>query len=159
MKKTSIGFAACLALGMGFSALAPAADEEAASKCGATSSTAYQGGTLTIEPGQVLCLRVSMTGGKLSVSPASADTPKDEVLVLDLSSEGSSTMLVVENGTPLIIKYSAKFQVPDRKQWYPTSICPVHAGISGIEQWPHAIQVMRLSDFRVLPKDAELTCD
>jgi hypothetical protein len=100
-----------------------------------------------------------MTKGKLAVAPASAATPKDEVLVLELSSEDSSTMLVVQNGTPLIIKYGAKFQAPGRKEWYPTSICPVHAGISGIEQWPHAIQVMRLSDFRVLPKDASLICD
>jgi hypothetical protein len=149
----------CFGLWLCCTGLAQTADEEAAPNCIATSSESFAGGTLTIKPGQVLCLRVAVLDGNLTIAQVAAATPKNEVLVLDLSSEQSSTMLVMQNGTAHVIKYSAKFQVPRKAAWHPTSICPVQAGIAGIEQWPHAIQAMQLSDFRVIPKDGDLVCN
>ncbi|MES1263151.1 MAG: hypothetical protein ABUL69_02265, partial [Peristeroidobacter soli] len=134
--------------------MVPAAEDEPTSRCGAAPSVTFDDGKVTIAPGQVICLRVSSVDGKLALTTANGDTPKNEVVVIDLSSEGDSTVLVVHNGTPSVIKYRAKFQPPGQKKWYPTTICPVQAGIMGFEQWPHGITTMQLSDFRVLPQSA-----
>ena len=158
MKSATLGVAIFLSA-IAFSTAMPAAEDEPTSKCGVAPSATLDDGKVTIAPGQVICLRVSSVDGKLALTTANGDTPRNEVFVIEMSSEGDSTMLVAHNGTTNIIKYRAKFQPPGHKKWYPTSICPVQAGIMGFEQWPHGITTMLLSDFRVLPQSAEMSCD
>lgn len=142
-----------------FPTVVPAADDDATSKCSAPSSAKFEDGKVTLTPGQVICLRLSSVDGKVKFTQAASDAPKNEVIVAEMSSEGESTMLVVHNGTPKVIKYRAQMRPSGQKKWYPTSICPVQAGLMSFEQWPHGIETMELSDFRVLAQDANMVCD
>src|SRR5690349_11127805 len=116
MKSVRLGVAIFLSA-IALSTAAPAAEDDPTCKCGVAPSATLDDGKVTIAPGQVICLRVSSVGGKLSLSTANGDTPKDEVFVIEMSSEGGSTMLVAHNGTPSVIKYRAKFQPPGQKKW------------------------------------------
>ncbi|HKP26261.1 MAG TPA: hypothetical protein VJV39_20505 [Dongiaceae bacterium] len=56
-------------------------------------------------------------------------------------------MLTVANNLSKTVKYDATMKAPDDRMVY-TSSCPVDAGLSNFESWPHPVKFLELSNFR-----------
>ena len=65
-----------------------------------------------------------------------------------LSIGGRHTLLVVENGLQRALAYRARMTSRGRTQ--PTDVCIVPPGVGGFEHWPHPIDTIELSDFRIV---------
>jgi hypothetical protein len=61
----------------------------------------------------------------------------------------ATSLLIMQNRTKYTFLMDAAMEVPNRKDFVPTSIHPLGAGLSGIESWPHPIVGLGLRNIRV----------
>jgi hypothetical protein len=78
-------------------------------------------------------------------------------LSFDLSAMDDGMMLSVKNPLDKPIKYHLNMIDRSGKP-HQTSSCPVHAGISVFEMWPHPIPEIRVSNAHVASKSEEGLC-
>jgi hypothetical protein len=77
-----------------------------------------------------------------------------------VDSKGQNSMLLsVTNPFDRPLVYTATIQPAGKKQFQPTSICPVQAHRVGEETWPYPLVQVLLKDFRFLAKDEAIDKD
>jgi hypothetical protein len=105
-------------------------------------------GAIVIFPGEQFVIAFQIENGKIvraERNPAGGQLPN----TIDVSFkviDGGMT-LTLDNHLPNTVKYDAIMKAPDGKLVY-TSSCPVDAGLSNFESWPHPIKFLELSNFR-----------
>jgi len=72
--------------------------------------------------------------------------------------EDGSMWLVLRNLFQRHFKVRMGMMPFDHENRLKTSICPVRAGLLGIERWPHPIFQVWLGDFRLLDDSSNMTC-
>ncbi len=66
-------------------------------------------------------------------------------------------MLLVKNPLDKTIKYHLNM-IDDKGKSFQTSSCPVRAGLSVFESWPHYIPEIRVSNIHVASKKEQGIC-
>lgn len=115
-------------------------------------------GVLVIFPGEHFAVEFSETGGHLKPGQAKPLSDATGTFVeLSFSATDSGMLLTVKNALSQAVKYDAVMKAPDDKLVY-TSSCPVRAGMSTFESWPHVIKYLELSNFRLLADGDDAPC-
>ena len=113
---------------------------------------------VVIYPGEKFAVPVDVAGGKIGDAKPASEAGESGTITLDFKTIDTGMMLVVDNHLAETLKYDATMKGPDGRRVY-TSSCPVTAGLSAFEGWPHTIQYLELSNFRLLPEGAEHRCE
>jgi hypothetical protein len=73
----------------------------------------------------------------------------------ELEGEQVMAMLTMQNRTKYTLTMRALMMVPGQKKPIPTSIVPLHAGLTNFESWPHALRQLLLHDIAIAKAAAE----
>jgi hypothetical protein len=92
-----------------------------------------------------------------SLTAHGAAEPSDAHIVLSRSGPGNDTSISVKSSLAVTVKYDLYIS-PDGKRFFYTSSCPLPAGISGFEMWPHPIHSFAIGNPRVVAESA-MTCE
>ena len=106
-------------------------------------------GAIVIFPGEQLAIAFAIENGKIvnaQPNPVGGSLP-NAVEVSFKQTDSGMMMLTVANNLSKTVKYDATMKAPDGRMVY-TSSCPVDAGLSNFESWPHPIKLLELSNFR-----------
>jgi len=117
------------------------------------------------------------TGGKVADDPANtglpaitgdmskdkmADLPPNTLLLSYGQVDGQpGMMLTIDHNFPKALKLDATMFLIGKGRYdqRPTSTCPIQAGLSSFETWPHPIGPLTLQSFRLLQPGDKITCD
>ena len=89
----------------------------------------------------------------------SAADPAD-LLYLRFGRESHGVFLKIQNPLSAPLKYQARMRLPGESDLRTTTSCPIRPGGSVFESWPHDIDELVLSDFRLLPdSDGSMVCN
>jgi hypothetical protein len=104
-------------------------------------------GAIVIYPGESFAIVFEIEDGKLvNAQPVPAGGSRSDVVEVSFKQIDSDMMLTVANNLSKLVKYDATMKAPDDRMVH-TSSCPVDAGLSNFEQWPHPIRFLELSNF------------
>ena len=125
------------------------------------------GHLVTVYPGETVMIEAKEEDGNLvELTAVSKISHPNRTLVFKFSQEptigdGTGMLLVVYNPFSGILKYRLGMMVPSSEDIYSTSVCPIHAGKSSYESWPHPIFQVVATDFRFIdPQSKEASsCD
>lgn len=121
-----------------------------------------EGNVVIVMPGDAFDIELDFsTDGKLVQASLPNDAPrKDHRLHIEFnqSQEDESMLLSIRNDTAATIKYKAVMGLLDGRI-VETSSCPVMAGLSAFEVWPHPISQLILTNFRQLGESDNKTCE
>lgn len=115
-----------------------------------------QGNLVTIFPGETIYLEADLEGDRVvRLRAVSEMVNPDRTMTFSFSqSEGETDMLFkASNPFPRPLKYRMGMERLDRDGLLSTSSCPIVAGGSAYEFWPHPIFQLVLTDFRLLDED------
>jgi hypothetical protein len=105
-------------------------------------------GAIVIYPGESFAIVFENEDGKLTnAQPVPAGGSRSDVVEVSFNQIDSGMMLTVANNLSKLVGYDATMKTPDDRMVY-TSSCPVDAGLSNFEHWPHPIKFLELSNFR-----------
>jgi hypothetical protein len=105
-------------------------------------------GAIVIFPGEQLVIALEIENGKIvNAQPNPASGSLSNAVEVSFKQIDSGMMLTVANNLSKTVKYDATMKAPDGRMVH-TSSCPVDAGLSNFENWPHPIKFLELSDFR-----------
>ncbi len=105
-------------------------------------------GAIVIYPGEHFVITFETENGKIANAvPNPVGGQLSNAVEVRFEEIDSGMMLTLESHLPGDIKYDASMKVPDDRLVY-TSSCPVGAGLSAFETWPHPIKFLKLSNFR-----------
>ena len=105
-------------------------------------------GAIVILPGEQFVIAFEIENGKIvNAQPNPAGGSLSDAVEVSFKQIDSSMMLTVANNMSKPVKYDATMKAPDDRMVY-TSSCPVDAGLSNFESWPHPIKFLELSNFR-----------
>lgn len=105
-------------------------------------------GAVVIYPGEHFMIAFEIEDGKIvNAVPKPLGGNLSNAVEVSFETFDSGMMLTLENRLPGEIKYDASMKAPDDRLVY-TSTCPVRAGLSAFESWPHPIKFLELSNFR-----------
>ena len=118
------------------------------------------GGSVTIRPGETICLTIQVQDSSVVPIAVVATANPEHTLILKFWQEPGTTdmVLTVHNPLSTFFRYKAHMLRPGSIGFEYTSSCPVLSKRLGIEQWPHVITELRLSDFAALPESETMTC-
>lgn len=122
--------------------------------------TRLANGAVVIQSGETLCVDLKPSGQTVAIE-ALASTVGPTTLIVRMTSDPStsSVFLSLYNPFPKPLKYQAGMNLPGEDSFHATSSCPVAAGGGGAEHWPHRIEQLILTDFRLLEADDKMACD
>lgn len=105
-------------------------------------------GAIVIFPGETFVIAFAVESGKIvGAQPNPVGGSLSNAVEVSLKQVDSGMMLTVANNLSKAVKYDATMKAPDDRMVY-TSSCPVDAGLSNFESWPHPIKFLELSNFR-----------
>jgi hypothetical protein len=105
-------------------------------------------GAIVIFPGEQFVVAFEIENGKIvNAQPNPASGSLSDAVEVSFKQIDSGMMLTVANNMSEPVKYDATMRAPDDRMLY-TSSCPVDAGLSTFESWPHPIKFLELSNFR-----------
>jgi len=105
-------------------------------------------GAIVIFPGENFVIAFAVEGGKIvGAQPNPVGGSLSNAVEVSFKQVDSGTTLTVANNLSKAVKYDATMKAPDNRMVY-TSSCPVDAGLSNFESWPHSIKFLELSNFR-----------
>ena len=105
-------------------------------------------GAIVILPGEQFAIAFEIENGKIvNAQPNPAGSSISDAVEVSFKQIDSGMMLTVANNLSKPVKYDATMKAPDDRMVY-TSSCPVSAGLSTFEGWPHPIKFLELSNFR-----------
>lgn len=135
--------------------------EDGVPTCVLAPSTRLDDGVVFIEPGEVVCVRLELNGGKATPAEIVGSREIGDVLVLkSWTSPDAETFLSVHNPFGTSLKYRAGLLIPGEKQFRATSSCAVPSERFALEHWPYPIAALALTDLRVLPEDDDsMVCE
>ena len=107
-------------------------------------------GAIVIFPGEQFVIAFKIENGKIvGAEPYPAGGQLSNAIEVNFKEIDGGMMLTLANHLPNTVKYDAIMKAPDDKLVH-TSSCPVDAGLSNFESWPHPIKFLELSNFRLL---------
>ena len=120
-------------------------------------------GWISIFPGETVFVEAERKGMRL-VNLRAVKAVRDPSKTLEFKfwqDKGKADMfLKINNPFSKTVKYHAVMMLLDSDKLYKTSSCPVVAGKTVFERWPHAIFELLLFDFQLLETDAgRLVCE
>ncbi len=117
-------------------------------------------GTITIRPGQIICVTVKVQGNSVvPLSVVSSEEPGKTVILKFWQEPSSNDMvLTVHNPLATFLRYRAYMLRPGASRREYTTSCPVLSERFGLEHWPHAISQVTLANFESLPESETITC-
>jgi len=105
-------------------------------------------GAIVIYPGERFVITFEIENGKIvNAVPKPVGGQLSNAVEVSFAEIDGGMMLTLENHLPGDVKYDASMKAPDDRLVY-TSSCPVGAGLSAFETWPHPIKALELSNFR-----------
>lgn len=105
-------------------------------------------GAIVIYPGERFVIAFEIENGKIvNAAPNPVGGQLSNAVEVSFEEIESGTMLTLENHLPGDVKYDANMAALDDRLVY-TSSCPIGAGLSAFESWPHPIKFLELSNFR-----------
>ena len=105
-------------------------------------------GAIVLFPGESFVIAFEIENGKIvNAQPVPAGGSRSDVVEVSFKQIDSGTMLTIANNLPKMVKYDATMKAPDDRMVY-TNSCPVDAGLSNFESWPHPVKFLELSNFR-----------
>lgn len=113
---------------------------------------------IEISRDQKLYVEVLVTNGNVTqLIPVTEIKNPERTITLEFKSFDKGMLLQVNNPFDQSIKYNV--DMIDRKGTaYQTSSCPVVAGGSVFENWPHPIPKLQIKNVRFLKKDEDIEC-
>ncbi|MGE0520803.1 MAG: hypothetical protein AB7P78_17595 [Candidatus Binatia bacterium] len=109
-------------------------------------------GTVTIRPGETLCVTVRSEGLALAPVAVVGDADPGEKIVLRSWQEPGSddVFLTVHNPFPQHLKYGIAILRPGERRFQRTGSCPALSNRFALEQWPYPVAAIALAEFRLL---------
>ena len=128
--------------------------------CAAGHDNALADGTVTIKPGETICVELQMRGDRIIPVAVVSVANQDSTLVLKAWNEPGKpdTFLTLHNPMDVSIRYEAQMLLPVKSHAEYTSSCPVMSRRFALEHWPYAITELTLSNFRVEPESNTMEC-
>jgi hypothetical protein len=119
--------------------------------------------TITIRPGETLCVQLVQTGNRLYAKALLSAVPPDALagLVLTLGEGHDSTTLIVLHhiyGRGGTLRYQALIRVAGDPVVQPATTCPVVNDRPGIERWPYKILELSLTDIEPMTPGDVMEC-
>jgi hypothetical protein len=133
-----------------------------------TSPTPIVAGDLvTVYPGETIRIEAKVEADRLVGLTAVPEINHPErTLVFRLKQEpkigdGTGMLLEVESPFAGVLKYRLGMMLPTGENLLKTSACPLHAGKTVVEHWPHPIFQIVATDFRLVDPEstAASTCE
>lgn len=118
-------------------------------------------GSVTLELGQSVTLQVGPDGPRPADPGVLSENKMQfsgDAVRFALSGRGEMIMLMINNGYGEMVGYDAEIFAADGRHAR-TNVCPAIAHITGVESWQAPVVKIRLSNFRLLPKDGPRVCD
>lgn len=118
-------------------------------------------GWMTVYPGETVYVEVEQQGDALKLLRAVPKLEKPATtLVLKFEQLAGKTdmMLTVTNPLSIVVRFDMGFMAMDSSRIRATSSCPVQAGLSLFEHWPHPIFQLVLAKPRVLAAGDDHSC-
>ena len=134
--------------------------KESPPSCETGHEGALAGGAVTILPGETICLKVKVTGDFVTpVAVVDVADPADTLILKFWQEPGTHDMfLTLHNPLNAFLTYKAFMLRPGNLQREYTTSCPVLSKRLGIEQWPHLVNELTLSDFASIPESKKIGC-
>ena len=126
--------------------------------CESGHSGALVNGTLTLAPGETVCISLRAKNDSVVPEAVVQDYDPKNTLVVRFWGEGGAMYLAVYNPLPRVLQYQAAMLWPGSPQYQHTSVCPVLSNRRSIEQWPNSITALSLSQFMLLPDSRSVVC-
>jgi hypothetical protein len=135
--------------------------KEPTPSCQSGHEAALSNGTLTIKPGDVICVQFQTKGDEIvSFSVVDKGEVKDTLIIHFWQEPNTDEMyLTLHNPLGTFLKYDASILLPSKSEHEYTSSCPVLSRRMGIEQWPQIINELALTNFRSMPESKTMTCE
>ena len=133
---------------------------EASPSCEAGHERALFDGSVTIRPGQTICVTVQVEGHSVIPTAVVPSADSGNTLVLKFWQEPGTgdSVLTVHNPLATFLSYKAHMLRARSSRSEYTSSCPVLSKRFGLEHWPYAIAELKLSGFESLPESETITC-
>ena len=115
---------------------------------------------LSIHPGEQIYFAITMDNNTIvDARIVDAITDPESTLILKLieMDDGKGMILSVENPLTVAIKYHINM-VDYQGKLHATSSCPVGAGLSVYEAWPHFIPELRFTNIHVASEEEKTRC-
>jgi hypothetical protein len=111
-------------------------------------------GWVSIFPGETLFVEADRDENRLvNLRAVKQVRDPDRTLEFRFWQDKPDMFLKVNNPFPKTVKYHAVMMLLDGDKLYKTSSCPVLAGNTAFERWPHAVFELLLFDFRLVVDD------
>ncbi|HKE96422.1 MAG TPA: hypothetical protein VKB34_19090 [Povalibacter sp.] len=122
----------------------------------------FPGETLDLEPkvekGQIVAL--TYVEKKRPAAKTITISFEQDKSVAEGVANGLGMRLIITNPFDRPLRYEAYIKTPDGKEEYSyTSSCPVHQGVSAVEEWPYPIEHLALVGFKFLPLAGDIVCE
>ena len=122
-----------------------------------------ENGLVVIRPGESICIAATSWGNV--VTPVRVVTSAEtegaaRPLILRSWRDGSDVHLTIRNPYGRYLKYRAGVMLPGEVRPRETKTCPALSDYRAtLEHWPHLVDEILLTDFRLLPEGAALACE
>lgn len=128
--------------------------------CEAGHESALSNGSVTIRPGETICIALELRGDAVIPSRVVSTANPENTLVLRFWQEPGKDEMVLTLHNPLhtFLRYQAVMLRPGSSRVEYTSSCPVLSRRIGMEYWPHKISELTLSNFEQLPDSKTIEC-
>lgn len=125
---------------------------------GSGTSPSVDAPAIAVQAGQKVYVELEMSNGEITgIKQVSEIRHPDITMTFNFTKADFGMMLSVKNPASVAVKYHIDMLDYDGKL-HKTSSCPVPAGLSVFESWPHPIPEIRVKDFRALPSGATVGC-
>ena len=133
------------------------------SECGPAQADTLEDGLVVIRPGESICIAATSWGN--AVTPVSVVTTAEtegaaRPIILRSWRDGAEVYLTIRSPYPRYLKYRAAVVLPGEVRPRDTKTCAVLTDYRAtLEHWPHPVDEILLTNFRLLPEGAALDCE
>jgi len=141
----------------------PVAKEAPPSECGPAQADTLEDGLVVIRPGESICIAATSWGDVVTpvrvVSSAETEGAARPIILRSWR-DGSDVYLTIRSPYARYLKYRAAVVLPGEVRPRDTKTCAVLTDYRPtLEHWPLPIDEILLTDFRLLPEGAALSCE
>jgi hypothetical protein len=129
-------------------------------ECGPAQDDTLEGGLVVVRPGETICIAATSLGNTVALARV-VDTSEGATQTIMLRSwrEGNGVFLTVRNPFSRYLAYRAGVVLPGEVRPRDTKTCPALSDYRPtIEHWPHPVDEILLTDFRLLAAGADPVC-
>jgi hypothetical protein len=119
-------------------------------------------GWITIFPGEEIFIEVDVEGDRVS-NPRAVRNTESPTTTLTFkfwqAPNRKDSFLLIANPFPRPVKFNLGMRPVPEERLRKTTSCPVLAGRTQVEHWPHPIVQLVIANIRFLPEGAERKCE